>query len=71
MYIFSVNNITMKLSEWAKRNGFAYQTAWNMFKAGRLPVKATQLATGTILVEEEEVSSEKVCKFCPNCGVKL
>jgi predicted site-specific integrase-resolvase len=41
----------MKLSEWAKLQGITYKTAWNWFKAGDLPVKAVQTATGTILVE--------------------
>jgi len=43
----------MKLSNWAKEQGIAYQTAWRWFKAGRLPVKATQTPSGTILVELE------------------
>ncbi len=40
----------MKLSEWARRNGITYKTAWKWFNAGILPVKATRLPTGTILV---------------------
>lgn len=42
----------MKLSEWAKRNGVHYQTAWKWWKQGTLPVPARQLATGTILIDE-------------------
>jgi predicted site-specific integrase-resolvase len=42
----------MKLSEWAKRQGIMYKTAWNWFHAGILPVPARQLPTGTILVDE-------------------
>lgn len=42
----------MKLSEWAKKNGLNYKTAWNLFKKGQLPVKSTQLISGTILVDE-------------------
>lgn len=41
----------MKLSEWARNNGVRYETAWRWFKDGKLPVPATQLATGTILVD--------------------
>jgi putative resolvase len=41
----------MKLSVWAEQNGISYQTAWNWFTAGKLPVPAIQTATGTILVE--------------------
>jgi putative resolvase len=44
----------MKLSDWARRNGIAYQTAWKWWKAGKLPVPARQMPTGTILVDAEE-----------------
>lgn len=49
----------MKLSEWAKKNGITYRTAWKWFKAGKLPVPAEQTPTGTILVKE---GSEKLGK---------
>lgn len=42
----------MKLSDWARKNGIAYQTAWKWWKAGKLPVPARQMPTGTILVEQ-------------------
>ena len=42
----------MKLSDWARRQGVSYITAWRWFKAGVLPVPARQLPTGTILVDE-------------------
>mgnify|MGYP001581140440 CR=1 FL=1 len=44
----------MKLSDWAKRQGIDYKTAWRWFDAGILPVPSIQLPTGTILVEVEE-----------------
>ncbi len=44
----------MKLSEWAKRQGISYKTAWKWYKEGKLPVKAYQTPSGTILVEVEE-----------------
>jgi putative resolvase len=44
----------MKLSDWARRNGIAYQTAWKWWKAGKLPVPARQMPSGTILVEAPE-----------------
>ena len=44
----------MKLSEWAKRQGITYKTAWRWFKAGVLPVPHTQLPSGTILVHPPE-----------------
>lgn len=43
----------MKLSEWAKKQGVSYRTAWRWFKEGLLPVQAEQMATGTILIKEE------------------
>lgn len=41
----------MKLSEWARREGIHYQTAWKWWKQGTLPVPARQMETGTILVD--------------------
>jgi putative resolvase len=41
----------MKLSDWAKSQGITYKTAWQWWKQGKLPVKATQTQSGTILVE--------------------
>src|SRR5215475_14145725 len=40
----------MKLSAWAKANRLAYQTAWRMWRAGKLPIPAEQLPTGTVIV---------------------
>ena len=42
----------MKLSDWARKQGVTYHTAWAWFKKGILPVPAIQLPTGTIIVEE-------------------
>lgn len=43
----------MKLSDWAKKQGIAYLTAYRWFKDNRLPVKAYQSDSGTIIVEDE------------------
>lgn len=43
----------MKLSIWAKSQGISYKTAWRMWKDGRLPVPAEQMATGTVIVHAE------------------
>ncbi len=43
----------MKLSEWAKKQGVSYRTAWNWYRQGKLPVPAKQLPTGTIIVQDE------------------
>jgi len=50
----------MKLSEWARRQGISYLTAWRWFKAGKLPVPARQLPTGTIVVEEPSPGARTV-----------
>ena len=42
----------MKLAVWASRQGLTYGAAWRMWKAGKLPVRATQFPTGTIIVDE-------------------
>ena len=44
----------MKLSAWAKKQGISYTTAWRWFRDGRLPVRAEQMATGTVIVHDEE-----------------
>jgi putative resolvase len=40
----------MKLSTWANQQGLSYKTAWRLWKAGKLPVPAEQLATGTVIL---------------------
>lgn len=44
----------MKLSEWAKKNGVCYKTAWRWFRDGNLPASVQQLKTGTILIKEQD-----------------
>jgi len=44
----------MKLSEWARRNGITYKTAWLWWKHGKLPVPARQMPSGTILIDVPE-----------------
>ncbi len=41
----------MKLSEWAKKKGVSYKTAWRWFRQGL--IKGYQMPTGTIIVEDE------------------
>lgn len=41
----------MKLSQWARKQGIHYNTAYRWFHQGKIP-NARQLDTGTILVEE-------------------
>jgi len=42
----------MKLSEWARKKGVSYKTAWRWFK--KEYIKGYQMPTGTIIVEENE-----------------
>ena len=51
----------MKLSVWAKQKGIRYERAWRWFKTGDLPVPATQLSTGTILVDDPSLIESDSC----------
>lgn len=46
----------MKLSAWARQQGLSYKTAWRLWKAGKLPVPAEQLATGTVILHAAPVN---------------
>lgn len=53
----------MKLSDYAKKIGVSYRTAWNYFKQGKL--NAYQTHTGTVIVREEDsVAEGKVAVYC-------
>jgi len=54
----------MKLSTYAKQLGVSYQTAWRLFKDGKL--NAYKLPTGTVIVREEESqgSEQSVAIYC-------
>jgi predicted site-specific integrase-resolvase len=53
----------MKLSEYAKKLGISYQTAWRYFKSGEL--NAYQTHTGTVIVREErQVTDRSVGIYC-------
>lgn len=43
----------VKLSEWARRNGVHYQTAWSWAKNGHMPVPVIKTDTGRYLVVEQ------------------
>jgi hypothetical protein len=49
----------MKLSDWAKKQGISYLTAYRWFKDGKLPIKAYQSDSGTIIVQDEELESSE------------
>lgn len=53
----------MKLSQYAKKLGISYQTAWRYFKKGKLD--AYQTHTGTVIVREDIQSPEMtVAVYC-------
>lgn len=52
----------MKLSEYAKKCGVCYRTAYNWFNKGIIP-NAKQLPTGTIIVSENENDLSKSSKI--------
>lgn len=58
----------MKLSQWAKKQGISYLTAYKWFIAGKIP-NATQYDTGTILVQDSALSVNNVEKCFIYCRV--
>ena len=48
----------MKLADWARKQGIAYLTAYRWFKDGKLPVKAYQSDSGTIIVDDDDTSEQ-------------
>lgn len=46
----------MKLSDYAKKLGISYSTAWRLWKQGKLD--AYQLPTGTVIVREEAANKQ-------------
>jgi predicted site-specific integrase-resolvase len=53
----------MKLSEWARKQGISYRTAWRWFKEGKLPVPVEQTPTGTILLKEPTTEFNQVAIY--------
>lgn len=53
----------MKLADWARKNGIDYKTAYRMFRAGTLPVRSEQFATGTIVVHLDEPVTRRVVLY--------
>lgn len=63
----------MKLSEFAKKRGISYQTAWRWFKTGKFPpgITAEQMPTGTVIVTDASFPSEPTELPSPGSGVYL
>ena len=55
--------IQMKLSEWARRNGVTYKTAWRWIKEGKFPVPYEKKPSGTILVKDTPESEGVVAVY--------
>ncbi len=53
----------MKLSEWARKQGVSYKTAWRWTRQGKMPVPFEQTPTGTILVKEPEAAAWAVALY--------
>lgn len=49
----------MKLSDWAKKQGISYLTAYRWFRDGKLPVEAYQSESGTIIIKDVPEPSEQ------------
>jgi putative resolvase len=55
----------VKLSEWARREGVHYQTAWEWARDGKMPVPAYQTPSGTWMVRTEpERPAGRVVAYC-------
>jgi putative resolvase len=55
----------VKLSEWARREGVHYQTAWEWATSGKMPVPAYQTPSGSWMVRVEPARSEgRVVAYC-------
>lgn len=57
--------MTIRLTEFAKRQGVCYQTAWRWFKAGKLP-SAELTPTGKVIIREpdEKPIPTKTVVYC-------
>lgn len=56
--------LDVKLSEWARRQGVSYQTAWRWVRDGKMPVPVRQAASGTWIVEEPARAEGRVVAYC-------
>ena len=48
----------IKLSQWAKKQGVTYRTAWEYFRTGKLPA-AYRLPSGAIIVPDENKQKQE------------
>jgi putative resolvase len=50
----------MKLSDYAKRMGLSYQTAWRHLKSGKIPYPTRKLPSGKVIVDYDQDSTIKM-----------
>ena len=54
----------LKLSDWARKNGLDYKTAYRLFfRSGKFPRPVEQLPTGTILVRDLPVTTNNAVLY--------
>jgi putative resolvase len=55
----------MRLSDWARRNGVHYQTAWSWAKNGQMPVPVVKTPTGRYLVvQPDDADAGRTVAYC-------
>lgn len=52
----------MKLSDYAKKIGIGYQTAWRHYKTGKIPYPTRQLDSGTVIVDYNGLDNSSIDK---------
>ena len=57
-------SLVVRLSEWARRNGVHYQTAWSWARNGTMPVPVIKTPTGRYLVQETERPEGRAAAYC-------
>ena len=52
-----------EIKRMGKQQGISYQAAWKWWKAGKLPVEAEQMPTGTIIIKERKTVTGSVALY--------
>jgi predicted site-specific integrase-resolvase len=53
----------MKLSDWARKQGIGYKTAYRLYHSGKFPRPTEQLPTGTILIHESPTKTNNAALY--------
>ena len=67
---YDLGEFIMKLTTWAKSQGISYITAYRWFRAGTLPVRSYQVASGSIMVEPSETAERILARSVSEGGDK-